>query len=233
MALSLGFAPVKAFGAGTSALSITTTAIGDAVVMFTSVSSTAIAARSITSNNIAWDSNAFFTSTADGVHTLQLWKGVTTSIGAASATVGWSTAISSTGSELSAMGVHCDALSNWVWATAAITKATAVTSYSWPALTALKSDAGEAYLGYVADSTTAVAGSTSGFTYSTDSNGNMNIYNLALAAGSTYTPAGSASSSGNTFAIGGILRAVYFNPGLQPQTTRWQMTNAVNRASFW
>src|ERR1035441_6860072 len=102
MALSVGFAPVTAYGLGTSTLSITPANVGDVVLFVTSVNSLSITCTGLSSSNATWDSGSVVSSTSDGGHPLQLWKGVATAASAATVTASWSGSVTTLDVELCA-----------------------------------------------------------------------------------------------------------------------------------
>src|ERR1039458_7493195 len=115
MALSVGFAPVAAYGTGTSTLSITPTHVGDVVLLVTIVNSLSISCTNLSSSNVTWDSSSSSTVTSDGVHTLQLWKGVATAASAATVTASWSGSITTLYTELCAFSIHSSTACSWSW----------------------------------------------------------------------------------------------------------------------
>src|ERR1039458_9859894 len=115
MALSVGFAPVTAYGLGTSTLSITPANVGDLVLFVTSVNSLSITCTGLSSSNVTWDSSSAMTVNNDGVHTLQLWKGVATSASAATVTATWSGSVSTLDTELCAFSIHSSTACTWQW----------------------------------------------------------------------------------------------------------------------
>jgi len=232
MALSLGTALGRAYGTGAQTLSITPSNIGDCVVFVTTINSITITSTALSSTNVTWNSSASIIDTSDSVNTLQLWIGKATAASAATVTPTWSGTITSAYIEVVSMGVHSSVACNWqiVPGQSGGTFGTTTTNpqtISLATLTSSTGDLGEFYFGYMTSGNTAAIGSTAGFTYSADANGNLQLYNLALAASTGYTP-----NAVNTFAatydtVAYIVQAVNLPIGKERIVSQ-----AVQRASF-
>ena len=206
MALSVGFAPVTAYGVGISTLSITPANVGDVVLLVTSVNSLSITCTGLSSSNATWTASS--TVNNDGVHTLQMWKGVVTAASTATVTATWSGSVAALDIELCAFSIHSSTACSWSWGSGGGGTGGTGTTFNFSSITSGSGDLGEAYFGYASVAGTASAGSTSGFTYNVDGNGNLQTYDLALAASTLYTPNGAQSPSGTYGTVAGIIQAV-------------------------
>lgn len=175
-------------------------AVGDVILIEVISATAADYATALSSSNVAWDPAPLVAHTALAANSVAatVFKGQVTA--ATSSTVTITTAAGSptlraAGIELSAAGGYAGVALD---ASGTVSAATALC----PALTPGRG-AGEAYFCFVFDAGSSTAGSTSGYTYGADANGNGLCYNAACASG-TQQPAFGASDT-----ISGIAVLLY------------------------
>jgi hypothetical protein len=197
--------------------SLTPSTVGDFILLeITQFQNNSVIVTGVSSSNVTWA--ALGTGFAGSVNagTASVWIGTVTSTSAATVTVAWNAATPTTiqigGQEFSAGGAavsldvqgHIDSAGTNTWAS----------------LTPAAS--GELYFGYALNSAVSSAGSTSGYTYKIDSNGNGLAYNLNCAAG-----VGTAPVWGDSTQIFGIMvlaQAASSGPAVlrQPGSRTWR-----------
>lgn len=101
------------------------------------------------------------------------------------------------------------------------------TTYTMPQLTSI--NAGELYFGHGHVGNTATAGSTTGFTYTIDANGNPRCYHPNLAAATNYQPTGPHSAASTSHFIAAIFAAV--NPDTDAPAGTASATAVANAPS--
>jgi hypothetical protein len=132
------------------------------------------------------------------------------------------------------MGIHSSVACNWqtLLGQAGGTNGSAVgtpSSYNFATLTSSAGDLGEFYWGYVTTASgLSEAGTTSGFTYSVDGNGDMEMYNLSLAGSTGYTPNGRDTVASLYDTVAFIVQAI-----AKPLPTPVFARQSVKRASFY
>jgi hypothetical protein len=159
--------------ATSSSFSLTPHTVGDLILIEVSGSSSAVYPVSLSSSNVTWSSWGYYRGTANG-YSAAVFAGKVTAASAATVTVAWS------GTAPSLIFVDGQEFSSTVgsWALDQIGHIdTTGANSTWAALT--PAGAGELYFGYADDPGTAVAGSTSGYTYVVDAQSDAMAYNPA------------------------------------------------------
>lgn len=170
----MSFAGAGSFiSAAASSFTLTPSGTGHVIVLF--VASNGSAATALSSSNVTW--SVLVAGTAVGSEQFTVFKGVVTTASAATVTVTVS------GSPTLRIGGHEYSTTAGAASVALYTSGTLnATGTGWPSLTAL---AGQLYAGFEFNSGTAVSGSTSGYTYGADANGNGIAFNPGTGAGAT------------------------------------------------
>jgi hypothetical protein len=179
---------------GLSTLSITTTAVGQVVVMCIVFGSAYTGhVTGISQTGVTWGGAAAASSPYDPPSIygrVEIWIGTVTASGTNSATVTYSSTNVGSFTELSAdvFSSSYGNASSWAAvANGANGSASAVTTVTWPSLTTTGS--GEMYIGASYIAVAASAGSTSGFTYEITTASDCVAYNTTLASAPTaYQP---------------------------------------------
>ena len=221
-----GFPVSNSGGSGLSTLSVTPATVGDIIVFSSKVSSTTLSITGISGGGCAvWNAISGPVVDATNGGTEELWYGIVTTTGATTITLTWS-GTNSVDTDLVAFE-FASGLTKTRWAIAAWGSQinTSSTTITWPSL---KSNAAslQAYYGYARQGGTATAGSTTGFTYTVDSDSNIYCRNVALSANTSYQPTATTSPSSYSAAIAIIVSAVAFLP------TQTIINQAVKRAAF-
>lgn len=222
------------YGSGTSTFSSYAGVVGDYVLVSVKISSASISVSSISGTPWGtWTRLFQYVDTARG-GTYEIWGAPVTVAHATvlqTATVTWSSAIGTTGTEFFAQEFSwTGGGAGVVWRVAASGQNIVTGSsgtVTWPGLTSAASG-DQLYFGACRVGNTAAAGSTSGFTYSTvDGNGDLALYNVSLAGSTTYTPACTQSPAG-AYSTWGIILMPLFPPRV-PQAS----PQAVMRAAIF
>lgn len=164
---------------GTS-FTLVPTAVGDLMVVGVgNFSNDTVFATTLSSSNVTWTTVGHSLGTAQGAMTMTLFVGKVTAASTATVTVTYS-GTTPAGTEITGQQFH-STVGSWTVDTSAGLNSAGTTT--WPTLT--PSGTGELYAGFAFDSgATAVAGSTSGYTYIIDGGDNGWAYNLNVSAAS-------------------------------------------------
>jgi hypothetical protein len=161
-----------------------TAAIGDLILMevINDTGSGSGIASALSSTNATWAPyGAGFTGATNAGFTAQVFGGTLTSTSSATVTITWSGTAPSAHVSVDGFGFR-STVGSWAFDVGGHIDSAGTTT--WASLTP-SSGAGELYFGYALDGTTAVAGSTSGYVYTVDSDSNGVAYNLNCGAGAT------------------------------------------------
>jgi hypothetical protein len=205
-----------------TSFSLTPHAVGDLILLeIIQITNATVTVTGVSSSNVTWvqmGSGATYSQGAN-VGTAALFAGKVTSTSAATVTISWSGTTPATifadGQEFSST------VGSWLLDVQGNLNSASGTS-TWPSLTPRA--AKELYFGFGFDTGTAVAGSTTGFTYDVDSHGNGVAFNPACAVSAQAPVWG---DSGFTFGIMVLVR----EPGIVSRSL--VVSQAVNRASTY
>lgn len=214
------FAAVGSLIQATSAsFSLTPQAVGDLILLQVhNLSNATVYATAASSSNVTWSSYAHYLGSAN-TNTATVFAGKVTSASVATVTFTWSGAAPATvftdGQEFSSTA------GAWVLDTSGHVDTKASNS-TWASLT--PAGPGELYFGYCTNPGTAVAGSTSGYTYDVDAQTNGVAFNPAC------TSAVQAPVWGDTGQDFGLMVLVRETPSfISPRI----VSQAVNRAGTY
>lgn len=172
------FTAVGSIIAGTGPFTLTPGAAGDVIALFAWSSGAAVTALSSANVNNGSPWTVLVPGQAVGSETVTAFLGTVTSTGGQTLTP---TASGSPTLRLGGQELHSSAGASSVTLYGSPGTLNA-TGTAWPSLTAL---AGQCYVGFEFNSGTAVAGSSTGFVYQEDPNGNGLAYRLSTAAGAS------------------------------------------------
>lgn len=177
---SVVFASASTFTLDTSAATI-----GDLVMCeIINASNGTVLVSSLTSSNATWAQKASLTSGATNIATATAFVGQVSSLSSQLVTIAWSGAAPAA-IRVSARIFHSSLGTSWAYHTSAILNSAGTAT--WPSLT--PSVNGELYWGFTLDSSTAAAGSTSGYVYEVDpTNHNGEAYKLSCPSGTATDP---------------------------------------------
>ena len=202
-AISAVGALVQTQGLGISTLSVSPQNAGDALVLSVGVFTTGITVSSVSGGGATWQRLTNTGSSAD----VELWLGTVTSTGPASISLTYSSA--SVASHYVDLDVQeytngTGPLTTWSSDVVGSTNnSSSTTSVVFPTLT--PSATHELYVGFGSLDNSGSAGSSSGFTYLTNSWGNLYIYDPDVS--SVVSPTGVQSPAGVFDAVGALLIA--------------------------
>ena len=195
--------------AGTTTLAVSPQHAGDLLTLVVKVESSTITVASVTGGGVSSWARAEGPYTGYAGHDLEIWTGPVNTAGASSITVGFSGSVSTVYTALASQEFSASG-SSLVWSVdngAGISNASSTTA-TFPKLT--PSGTGELYFGYAAVANTASAGSTTGFTYATTSDGDVSAYDTSVSA--AVQPTSSQSPAGVSGAVGVLISAVSTSP---------------------
>ncbi len=198
-------------GSGTTTVSVSPVTVGDALVLSVKVSSASISVSSVTGGGVgSWSKLEAYNGYSG--HDLELWMGKVTATGSGTVTVSFSGSVSGINTELTAQEYTAGFGPATVWAkdTASGQSNASSTTISFPSLTPAGSS--ELYAGLASASTTAKAGTTSGYTYDVTTGANLFLYNPNVSSASA--PTGVASPAGTSGAVGALITASDSTPGV-------------------
>lgn len=200
---------------GQASWTINAGTVGDLRIIGTVTHSTTVNVSAISGGGVTTWTRAGSVFTSGSGRRLEIWYGRITGTGTA-VTFTFSGTIGSTQFRSNVQDFRPSGGSGVTFAVQATNTATNASSstYTFPSLTSV--NAGELYFahGHVGDS--ASAGSTPGFTYVIDANGNPRCYNGNLAAATNYAPTGPHVASASYF-IGAIFAEVNPNTNVSAQ----------------
>jgi hypothetical protein len=178
---------------GVTTLGVSPQHLGDLLALVIKASSTTITATSVTGGGVGAWSRAEGPYNAYTGHDLEIWTGVVNSTGTSTITVGFSSSVSAIATGLAAQEFAASGTSP-VWGIdtgAGISNASSAT-VTFPKLT--PKAGGEVYFAFAAVANSASAGATSGFSYTTTSDGDVATYDTSVSGAvqptTTQSPAG-------------------------------------------
>jgi hypothetical protein len=211
---------------GTSQFSLTPAAIGDLILAeIANVSNGTVSATALSSSNVTWTALGTPVLGTSHAWTAQVFMGTVTAASAATVSVSWS---GTTPNTMEVAGQEFSSSAGaWAMDGAQGTLNSAGTN-AWPSLT--PSAAGGLYWGYAVNNGTAVAGTTSGYTYkaNADTDGDGMAYNASCASGVATNPVwGDSAQAVGVMVLMKETGAAFLAP---PNLPRGQ---AINRASTY
>ncbi len=185
----------QAFKAGdaTTTLSVTPQHLGDLMALAVKADSATVTASSVSGGGVGTWTRALDYTGYSGSD-LEIWTGTVTTTGASTVTVTFSTSVTAIYTGLAGQEFSASSGASTVWRldTATGISDASSTTVTFPKLT--PSATGELYFGYAAVANSASAGTTSGFVYTTTSDGDVAAYDTAVSAAAqptaTQSPAG-------------------------------------------
>lgn len=184
--------------------SVVTTNVGDLVVLYTLVFISSISATAVSGGGCGtWTQRAASVADATAGISLQQWTATVTTPGTANATITYSTAIGSTFVATAYRNFSSGLGAATTWAadvSGSADRSVASASISYPTLTPTSGT--ELYVGMAFCGSTAIVGSTSGFSYSAVAGNDCMAYNLAVAGAVTPT---CTQGSSNQACVAGVL----------------------------
>ena len=195
-------------GTGITTLSVTPVTVGDVMVMITRISSTTITVNTVSGGGVSsWQRAGTTFVDSTNTYSYEIWWGVVGTTGASTITLTWSSGNTLAG-DMIAIELN-SGLAYTQWAITGTGTANNASSLvvTFPAITS-NALALQAYFGYMVSLNTAVAGSTPGFSWSINSNGNPLTWNPALSPSTGYTPSTTQSPAGTSSGIAVIVSGV-------------------------
>jgi hypothetical protein len=187
--------------------------IGDIFVLVIELKYSAASNRTVTGISgigITWQATATFQRLmVDGIHAVEVWYGTVTATGSHTHTVSYSSTTGQTAGSINGHELTSTAGSTTVWSvdtTGFNDPNTSNTSFPYPTLTSALDK--ECYIGYLAITGSASAGSDAGWVYTTDLRGNWDAVNVNV--GNAGTPASTHQTSGSSqtwFTVGVLFQA--------------------------
>jgi len=166
----------SAFASTAASFSLTPGAVGDLIVVFAITESTADYASSLSSSNVTW--SVLLAHQVIGSTCQTVFLGKVTAASAATVTVTYNAGTPT----LRLVGKEFSTTAGFGAVTLDTSGTVNATTTLFPSLSPSRG-AGELYAGYAFNAATASAGSTSGYTYYVDANGNGLAYNAACTSG--------------------------------------------------
>jgi hypothetical protein len=213
-----------------TSIALTPTAVGNLQVLVIETKYAGNANRkvlAITGGGVTLWTNVLQRFMADTIHGAEVWIGVVTSVGSLTATVTYVSTIGQQAGSINGHELTAGTGSLTIWAvdkTGFNDPNTNATTFTYPAL--ISANDGEAYVGYLAVTSSASAGSGSGWTYSQDLRGNWDAVNPAVGAAGTSASTSQTSGSGQKWFTVGVLISAAADPvaltgmvGTKMQTT--------------
>jgi hypothetical protein len=189
--------PFNNYGTSLATLAVTPVTVGDYLLFGAKASSDSVTITGVSGGGVTtWTQLVVANDTTDNGHE-EIWGGVVTATGSQTITATYG----------SVPGVSCDLwASELVWSGGVGTWSLATsgllvnlsTTISWPSLTS-GTGANQAYWGINRSAQSTSPGSTSGFSYTTNANDNLECFNGTLSASTAYQPTASQSPSGAAF----------------------------------
>ncbi len=202
--------PVNAENPGGNTINISPHAVGDIVILSSQIHSPTITVTGVASADTgSWTMAKRYIGTNSTVITEEVWYATVTATTAATPiTVTYSASITSPSlsPELVADSFTTSVPSTWSTVAGGGTSATSTTAITYPTVTS-GSGSSQLYWGYSESTTQGVAGSSAGFTYAPTLNGNLSLFNPALAPSTAYTPTATQTPAGDTTSIAEIFAA--------------------------
>ena len=169
-------------GNGTTSLAVSPQHAGDLLVLVVKADATGVTASSVSGGGVGSWTRAEGPYTGYASHDLEIWTGTVSTAGASTITVTFSASVTATYTGLALQEFSASSGSSTVWGTdtgAGISNASS-TTVTFATLT--PSASGELYVGFDAVANSGAAGTTSGFSYSTTSDGDVATYDTDVSA---------------------------------------------------
>ena len=199
-----------------ASITLNPTNVGDIMVLVIELKYSAASNRTITGisgTGITWQGTATFQRfMTDGIHSVEIWYGTVTATGSHAHTVAYSSTTGQVAGSINGHQLTSTAGSTTVWSVdgAAGTQFndpnTNNTTFTYPTQTSALDK--ECYIGYLAITGSASAGSGSGWVYTTDLRGNWDAVNVNI--GNAGTAASTTQTSGSSqlwFTVGVLFQA--------------------------
>ena len=200
--------PVNVQSLGGLTLTINPQKIGDLIVFQSQISSHSITITGVSCPETgAWHLAEKYVDTVNGQITEEIWWAVATATGSTKITAAYSGSVAALSPELIGDSFTTTGASTWSVVSGNGSAAASTTSIKFPSITS-SSAASQLYWGYSESTQTALAGSTSGFTYSGTAVGNLVTSNVALSPNTTYAPTAAQTPISDYTAVGAIFAAV-------------------------
>jgi hypothetical protein len=174
-----GLNPNATHPATTTTFSFTPSTVGDLVCFVISQTATTGFASALSSTNVTWTAVTHVVAIAL-TGSASLFQGVVTATGAATVTITWSGTAPSSAATIDLVGQEFASTAG-SWSVDTSTTLNSTGTATWPSMTAAHS--GELYFGYAINTSSAVAGSTSGFVFIVDADTNGVAYSLGYVSG--------------------------------------------------
>ena len=190
---------------GTTTLAVSPQHAGDLLVLAVKADSTSITATSVSGGGVGTWTRAGGPYSGYSGHDLEIWTGTVTTTGASTVTVAFSASVTAVYTGLATQEFSASSGTATVWGTdtkAGVSNASS-TTVTFPALT--PAGTGELYFAYDAVANSASAGTTSGFTYTTTSDGDVTTYDTGVS--SAVAPTAKQSPAGVSGGVAVLLTA--------------------------
>jgi hypothetical protein len=204
---AVGF-PVNTETLGGATLTVNPKKVGDLIVFQSQIHSHSITVTGVSCPETgAWHLAERYVDTVNGVIAEEVWWAVATSTGSTKITAAYSSSIASISPELIGDSFTTSSSSVWSFVSGNGAAAASTKAITFPSVNS-GSNTNQLYWGYVESTQTAVAGSTTGFTYSPTAEGNLVTSDVALSPNTKYAPTARETPVSNNTSIGVIFTAV-------------------------
>lgn len=214
---------------GTTTLAVAPATAGNALLLATFNTGTP-ATTGVSGGGSTWTRVAPRTVNGNGDGAFELWLGKVSTTGSSTVTVAFNTSVGSEFVEFASQEFTAGLGATTVWAAdgTAFRNNTSSTTIAYPTL--VPTGAGRLYFGFALCFTGVSAGSTSGYSYSADVNGNQVAYNGSISASTS--PTSSQSPAGLSAGTAVLVTAALPASGPPPRRITG-MSMSVMRASYF
>jgi hypothetical protein len=208
----------QASSTGLSTLSVSPQQVGDAMVLSLNVNSPSVTVSSVSGDGATWHK---LTSSDNGTTDAELWYATVSTTGSTTITVTYSSSVASIVVGLQAQEFASTYGSATTWSSDVVGSLnnTSSSAVAFPSLT--PTGTGELYVGYAGTTSTAVAGTTIGFTYYVTGTTGLLAGNPNVSAASG--PTATQTTAGTSVAVGALLKATQ----LSLSTTTTTLTSSL------
>ncbi len=211
--------PVSSEIAGNNSITYTAAAPGDLVILSLQLHTGGISVTGVSGGDVTnWHRALTYTNTSTDFLHFEMWWGVTSNSGLATAKVSYSGSVTSWAIELVADSYATSAAASWTLVTAAGSSNPSSTTAAWPRLES-GTAAHQLYWGSSEEESSGTSSSTPSFTSTVTSHGNCLLHDGALQPTTTYAPTCGESPPDVSTTVGAIFSAGGMGTTPTPATT--------------
>ena len=199
--------PVNTEVLGGTSITVNPQKVGDLVVFDSQIHSQSITVTAVSSPKTStWHLAKRYLDPVNDAITEEMWWAVATSTGSTQITATYSASIAALSPELVSDSFTPSSAATWSFVAGNGAAATATTSIAFPSVTSSAAGA-QVYFGYAESTQTALAGSTTGFSYSPTAEGNLTTSDVNLSPNTVYAPTAKETPVSDNTSIGAIFAA--------------------------